>query len=336
MRAIVPSKYEQSTIISKVIPEELKGTLLNQAAHELQQGPWGQLLTQHVAREAFSLYKFNVKTAQDISIHFFNLNPVIALFVVEEGELVIESKEFRVSIKRGFAQLVYLPGSTEVKIHFTAFQQNIFFEIGFSAEQFGKIAAALAEINDLSPLSHMVQSNLGLLTSLDAIPLGKTEFELFVNLPAQFLKPGAAAFHLDPRIQDFFRWYILELSPAKDNASIASAGFLVTRQDLFSIRALRTMLETDLAWRPSLQEMASIAGMTSRKLQRVFRHEVKDTISGFRSKMLMQEAVRLLKEKKDPIKAVALSLGFKYLSDFNKLFKKVHGMPPSQWRQTQG
>ena len=47
---------------------------------------------------------------------------------------------------------------------------------------------------------------------------------------------------------------------------------------------------------------------------------------------IVEASERLLSERKLPILSIALDIGFKSLSSFNKAFKDTHGRTPSEFR----
>jgi len=332
MKAIVPSQYEQSTLQETNIPAKLKSAALEGAFPDYMESTWGYVLSQHLERSAFTLYKFVVETREDMYLHFHNSNPSFTLFVAEKKPLQAFLEDFSLSARPYFAQLAYLPGPKDFRLYFNANMQSVFYKIDFNLQQLRKTAGYFTQVTALNDMMYYVAEAPAQPVKLEEIPLHKKEKDVFEQLAAELRVPGGASFFVDPRVADVLRWYISQLGREGDDALIASAGFFITREDLKKTRAIKTLLETNFSTRYPLRELATIAGLTPRKLQEVFKHDTGETISGFRSRVLMAEAGRLLKETSLPVKTIALSLGFKFTGDLDKLFKKSYGLKPRDWR----
>lgn len=71
-------------------------------------------------------------------------------------------------------------------------------------------------------------------------------------------------------------------------------------------------------------------------LSRTFKAETNMTIPEYTNRIRIQNAINLLKTSKMPIKDVALSVGMKDSFYFSKLFKKITGETPREFRKNNG
>jgi len=82
---------------------------------------------------------------------------------------------------------------------------------------------------------------------------------------------------------------------------------------------------------PVIHELAVQAGMSPTKLKRLFRQIFGDSIFHYYQAFRMQEAARLLKEKKLSVSEAGYRLGFSNLSHFSRVFEKHIGMKPKKY-----
>lgn len=81
-----------------------------------------------------------------------------------------------------------------------------------------------------------------------------------------------------------------------------------------------------------LEEVASLASMTSTSFSRYFKSRVNQSFSDFLKEIRIEYACKLLKERKINIDVIGYKCGYQSLTNFNKQFKKVTGKQPFQYR----
>lgn len=84
---------------------------------------------------------------------------------------------------------------------------------------------------------------------------------------------------------------------------------------------------------PSLAEAAAIADMSPAGFSRFFRQMTGRSFTGWVHEVQISEACRLLSRTGQPIMEVAAVAGFENLSHFNRIFKRLRGCTPSQFRR---
>jgi transcriptional regulator GlxA family with amidase domain len=97
------------------------------------------------------------------------------------------------------------------------------------------------------------------------------------------------------------------------------------------IEAIR-LVETDAARPLGLKELAAVAGMSRYHFLRVFRGLTGMTPHRYLISARLRRAALALASSRRPVIAIALDAGFGDLSTFNKTFRAVFGLTPTQYR----
>jgi AraC-like DNA-binding protein len=82
----------------------------------------------------------------------------------------------------------------------------------------------------------------------------------------------------------------------------------------------------------SLEEAAKLANLTKPSFCRFFKARTKKTFSKFVNEIRIEEACRLLVQDDNPITTIAYACGFNSLPNFNKFFKAIKGITPSDYK----
>ncbi len=82
----------------------------------------------------------------------------------------------------------------------------------------------------------------------------------------------------------------------------------------------------------SLEEVANVANMSIPSFCRYFKLHTRKSYVRFLNEVRINIACRLLKESQQNISQICFEVGFQNLSNFNRQFKKVMGMTPSEYR----
>ena len=103
-----------------------------------------------------------------------------------------------------------------------------------------------------------------------------------------------------------------------------------TRDD--RIRTIISHIRSNLYENQDIDQLAKIACMSKDHFIRIFKKETGDTPNAYITKKKMEAAELLLITSDEPIKNVAIKLGYDDCSYFNKTFKKYSGITPQQYR----
>ena len=92
-------------------------------------------------------------------------------------------------------------------------------------------------------------------------------------------------------------------------------------------------VEEHHAERLSLHKIARLVNLGPFTLSHAFKAELKTSIRSFQQHVRVSKAQRLLRDRRFSITEVALLVGYNDLARFDKMFKKLTGMAPSDYRR---
>lgn len=82
----------------------------------------------------------------------------------------------------------------------------------------------------------------------------------------------------------------------------------------------------------SLEHAADMANLTKQAFCRYFKSRTKKTFIQFVNEVRISESCKLITENKLQINNIAYACGFNSISNFNKIFKSLKGITPSEYR----
>jgi AraC-like DNA-binding protein len=82
-----------------------------------------------------------------------------------------------------------------------------------------------------------------------------------------------------------------------------------------------------------LEEAAAIANLTVEAFCKYFKTRTRKTYINFLNEIRINNACRLLSGSEEPVVGVCFLAGFNNLSNFNRLFKKINGLTPLEYRK---
>jgi AraC-like DNA-binding protein len=102
-------------------------------------------------------------------------------------------------------------------------------------------------------------------------------------------------------------------------------------EDIKTVYAIKQKLQEHLHEPPNIGLLAKNAGMSEPKLRKLFKQTFGKGVFDYYQWARMQEAARLLKEKRLNVSEVGYQLGFSNLSHFTKVFEAHTGMKPKRY-----
>jgi AraC-like DNA-binding protein len=96
----------------------------------------------------------------------------------------------------------------------------------------------------------------------------------------------------------------------------------------------RGFIEENFLSVSTLEAVAGACGQDASYLCRLFARYHDGSPYQYLTRLRMDHASRLLLEKEMPVREVAAVLGFKDAFHFSRVFKSVHHVPPSRFRQS--
>jgi AraC-like DNA-binding protein len=104
--------------------------------------------------------------------------------------------------------------------------------------------------------------------------------------------------------------------------------------DIKAIYAIKLRLQLHLDKPPDIASLAREAGMSEPKMRKLFKQTFGKGVFEYYQSMRMQEAAKLLKEKRLTVSDVGYQLGFTNLSHFSRVFEQHIGMKPKKYSAT--
>ncbi|RFB86876.1 AraC family transcriptional regulator [Rhizobium leguminosarum bv. trifolii] len=99
-----------------------------------------------------------------------------------------------------------------------------------------------------------------------------------------------------------------------------------------ALMAATDLMASHLADPLSEQQIADLAGLSSRQLQRLFADQIGEPMMQFYRRMRLEKANELLQQSALPITEVAIAAGFSSLSHFSRAFREHFSLTPRQRR----
>jgi len=191
--------------------------------------------------------------------------------------------------------------------------------IQFDQERLFRAAEALPELNRLMHLLHLAQRGLSF--------HGQTR-----RNGAALVEAIGTAAGLD-RLSLFFELLHL-LSTTEEHRVLSSDGF-APNLDAKANQILRDVLQHLAAHLDDdirLSDMAAIAGMTESSFSRFFKKNTGNTFTRHLSELRTSKACHLLASTDKAVTEICHDVGYFNISNFNRAFRDVRGMTPSQYR----
>lgn len=129
--------------------------------------------------------------------------------------------------------------------------------------------------------------------------------------------------------------FILErIRDSKDRQHIPVAARMgCNHKGLVEVAAL---MEANIEEPLSLEELAQLAGLSQRHLQRMFRDALQVTPSHYYLELRLRRARELLLQTEMSITSITVACGFQSACHFSKCYRTLFGMPPSSERRPRG
>ena len=129
---------------------------------------------------------------------------------------------------------------------------------------------------------------------------------------------------------------IIDITGRSDtNKQLASRDYLRGRFTTGNkrIEAIHEYLMKNYREDVSLEKLAGLVNMSEGSLCRFFKMNMGVTIFEYLNKIKIEFACKLLMDQNHSMTEVCFDSGFNNLSHFNNQFKKIAGVPPSEYRK---
>jgi AraC-like DNA-binding protein len=126
--------------------------------------------------------------------------------------------------------------------------------------------------------------------------------------------------------------HIMSMSEECEVLNAEGFSLIASGSDLQRIDIIYNYVSQNFASNISLQEISQKVNLTVPALCRFFKRSTGKTFVQFLNEYRIAHACKLLSDNKDNISNIAFNCGFQNISNFNRAFKKVTGISPSEFR----
>jgi AraC-like DNA-binding protein len=135
-------------------------------------------------------------------------------------------------------------------------------------------------------------------------------------------------------VQELFS-ILYELSKFDNARELASSAFakVEVASDSKRIMKVKNYIDQHYKDEMSLEQLASLVGMTPTAFSRYFKQHTGKNLSEYIVDIRLGHAARQLIDTTDSISEICWSTGFNTLSNFNRLFRKRKGCNPTEFRE---
>ena len=107
---------------------------------------------------------------------------------------------------------------------------------------------------------------------------------------------------------------------------------ITNRKDIATLREIRQFIEGNFTRDLPVISICKEFGVNRTKLQEGFNQLFSISVHALISQMRMDKARALLSETDESVKFIAMDCGYKNLSGFTRMFTRLHGISPTQYR----
>lgn len=150
--------------------------------------------------------------------------------------------------------------------------------------------------------------------------------------------------YLEAKILECLAVLINELQKAPENAftnqinygniHIGSRTIKLTSSDIRAIRKAHDIISESYSNPPSIRMLSKTVFLNEQKLKAGFSKHYHMSIGEYTTHVRMTAAANLLSTTDFSIEAISRKVGYDYTSNFTKMFKKIYGKTPLQFRKT--
>jgi AraC-like DNA-binding protein len=99
------------------------------------------------------------------------------------------------------------------------------------------------------------------------------------------------------------------------------------------IKDIHLYISRNLHKKITLTDVCRLANLSPSRFCELFKKETGLCFSNFVIELRIKKAIRLLRNKSLSIKQISFECGYRYISNFDRDFKRVRGISPSEYRK---
>ena len=98
------------------------------------------------------------------------------------------------------------------------------------------------------------------------------------------------------------------------------------------IKKALKFISTNLDHKITLPDVCQVVNLSSSRFCELFKKETGNTLGKFIVEEKIKKACWLLENNSLPIKQISFDLGYRYVCNFDRDFKRLKGIPPQEYR----
>lgn len=108
----------------------------------------------------------------------------------------------------------------------------------------------------------------------------------------------------------------------------------LTSYDIECLHAAKDLMLKDISIHHTIEQIATFTALSPSKLKKGFRQYFRQGLFEYLETQRLERAKELMYDRDKSLKQISSEVGFHYLNNFSRAFKKKYGMPPTSWRNT--
>jgi len=130
---------------------------------------------------------------------------------------------------------------------------------------------------------------------------------------------------------------IMAAAPERDRSQLSTRSFCLPTDSQYqeTMGTVMRYLIANFRGEVRLEDVLRLSGLSRPTFARQFKRHSGRTLSGFLNHLRLEAACRALAESESEVLDIALECGFSQLSFFNRLFHRVQGCTPTEYRARQ-
>jgi AraC-like DNA-binding protein len=319
--------HQEQTDVSDVIPERYDHlrSPFTDATVLYCSGPWGIMINQQIRIAGHTYEEQYFEPLHDIEISIASKRSVLALHCMLNGNIKIrQDNSCGIHLKEGKLCLHYIPVGYDYSLKLQAGKKYRYFYIFPALRFLQKFAADYTPLN-LSIKAVRAHSDTHQMLAVKRFTItAHTELN---RVKSSLLRGKARKTYYCNRITDIILLYIEQL-----DMPVSRESFLA---DLYGkeIDALILRIEMNPEEIFTVSELADKIGVSEHILETAFKLKRGTTLLLFVQQQRLKVAKQMLGETTDSVACIALTVGYADQSYFSKLFKKLTGSTPSDYRK---
>lgn len=260
---------------------------------------------------------FRLKWKSDSQNTFWHRHSNIEIHYVLEGALCVETDQKTIYITEG--EVLVIAPDTPHRLKITADQYHLRFVINCSISAIGDNPEALA-----------------LITQIYSPPLKPVMLSGYVRQLMLQILDEAEDKHLGfySVIEANFLIFLYLISREFGEYTRKDTSLANTKKNLYDLRMISIVafLQKNMFKKCSVAGLAENMNLSLSQLERTIRNCTQKTPLIIIQRVKIEKAKELLKDANLSIKDISDMLGFGNEYEFNRIFKRIEGMPPGKYR----